>query len=77
MVLNLPSSSSFRLFKERGKKSELKSTTTKTLKQSNLKHGDIVYLEQLAKEARKDVNVGASTSKSNSENDLSAKTPAR
>jgi len=70
-ALSLPSTSSFKLFKERGRKNELKSTTTKTLKQSNLKHGDIVYVEELISETRKDVNVGASTSKSNSENDLS------
>lgn len=49
----------------------MKSTTAKTIQQSNLKHGDLVYLEQLINETRKDVNVGASTSKSNSENDLS------
>lgn len=60
------------MFKERAKKGELKSTTTKTLKQSNLKHGDMLYLERLPGAAKSDVNVGASTSKQSEDHDRAA-----
>lgn len=75
--MKLPPAGVFKLFKEKGKKGELKYTSTKTINQAQLKHGDMVYLDALENDFRKDVNVGASTSGSSQNlNKLDNQTPS-